>query len=307
LTLKGPSSYHPPSGIRFAKAFAPAKLNLHLEVGARRPDGFHGIRSLFQAISLGDRMEAERVAGADVDIKGNFGFPTAENIIHRACLLFFDFVGERFGLRVKVEKAIPLGAGLGGGSSDAASMLLCLNALLGTPASAGELAGLAASLGSDVPFFLGGACAWIEGRGDVVEAMDARGDLACLLAYPGFPVGTARAYADLDASRPDPEEVVFNLGKDEAGRAYAGSPRLWPFFNSFEDAVFGAHPGLQSLKDAMRGEGALAAGMSGSGSAIYGIFGNEEDAEGARERLAARGVRTIPAFLLARGQGVIVE
>jgi 4-diphosphocytidyl-2-C-methyl-D-erythritol kinase len=300
LTLKGPSSYHPPSGFRIAKTFAPAKLNLHLEVGGRRPDGFHGIRSLFQAISLGDRMEAERVAGGDVDIEGNFGFPPVENIIHRACLLFFDFVGERFGLRVKVDKAIPMGAGLGGGSSDAASILLCLDALFGKPSEKGDLAGIAASLGSDVPFFLGGPCAWIEGRGEIAEELDARADLACLLAYPGFPVSTARAYADLDASRPHPGERAFSLGKDEAGRAYAGDPRLWPFFNSFEEAVFREHPGLLALKEAMLEEGALAAGMSGSGSAIYG-------AEGAKERLAARSVRTIPAFLLARGQDVIVE
>jgi len=307
LTLKAPSSYHPSPASRTARAFAPAKLNLHLEVGERRPDGFHGIRSLFQAISLGDSLEIAADGREGVSIEGDFGFPAEENIIHRACLRFFEAAGGSFGVAVRVEKRIPMGGGLGGGSSDAGAVLRCLNELSGRPLAPEALSRIASGLGSDLPFFLGGPCAWVEGRGERIFPVEARGDLRCVIVEPGFPVGTAWAYAALDGSRKGGAVIASAIGMEEAARSYAGDPRSWPFLNSFEEVVFSANPELRRIKEALLGEGALAAGMSGSGSSMYGIFMDGEESERAAERLEAAGRKARSAFLLARGQDVIVE
>ncbi len=307
MTLKAPSSYHPSPASRTARAFAPAKLNLHLEVGERRPDGFHGIRSLFQAISLGDSLEIVVNGREGVSIEGDFGFPAEENIIYRACLRFFEAAGVAFGVSVRVAKRIPMGGGLGGGSSDAAAALRCLNELSGQPLAPDALSSVAEGLGSDVPFFLGGPCAWVEGRGERLSPVEARGDLRCVVVEPGFSVGTAWAYAALDGSRSGSAAIASTLGMEDASRSYAEDPRSWPFFNSFEEVVFRDKPELRRIKDALLGEGALAAGMSGSGSSMYGIFMDGEDFERAEARLEATGLSARSAFLLARGQDVIVE
>jgi len=292
-----------------ARTEAPAKLNLHLEVGPVRADGYHELRSIFQAISLADVVEAERVPGTGVEIEGNFGFPASQNIIDRACRLFFERSGLRFGLRFRVDKRIPMGSGMGGGSSDAAACLACLNALSGGILDGPTMDSLAAQLGSDVPFFLHGPLAWVEGRGERVSREDARQDLTLVIVDAGIPLGTDEAYRELDCLREGKARQGEFRGpeREEAMMAYRGRPREWPFFNSFQEGAFKAHPELEEIRSALMRAGADFALMSGSGSAVYGVFEEERRARDAADSLAAGGARAQAAFLLARGQKVIVE
>ncbi|HSV55678.1 MAG TPA: 4-(cytidine 5'-diphospho)-2-C-methyl-D-erythritol kinase, partial [Magnetospirillaceae bacterium] len=181
---------------------APAKINLHLEVRDRRADGFHDILSLFQAVSLVDTLELNIEEGSEaVRLAGSFDCQEAENTIVRAARAFKDASGARGGLSIRAEKRIPAGAGLGGGSSDAAAVLKALNEAYGRPLAASRLGALGAALGSDVPFFLGGACAVVSGRGEFIEPAEAREDYRLVILFPGFPERTVEAYAVLDAAR----------------------------------------------------------------------------------------------------------
>jgi 4-diphosphocytidyl-2-C-methyl-D-erythritol kinase len=291
------------------RVLARAKLNLHLEVGSRRPDGFHDLKSLFQAISLADELHIESVPGDGIAIEGDFGFPPEANIAYAAARLFRERLGERIGLKISIQKRIPMGGGLGGGSSDAAAVLRGLNELLGRPLPAGELGALGATLGSDVPFFLGSPCAWVEGRGERLSAREGRTDLCCAIIEAGFPVSTKEAFGLLDRYRHGSggSFSAFSFEEAEAMAAYAGPPGKWGFFNSFEGPVFEAYPRLARLKAGLEEGGADFAGMSGSGSTIFGIYGGIGRADAAVERAAAAGLRASRAFLLARGDDIIVK
>ena len=149
-----------------ARTLAPAKINLHLEIGSRRPDGFHELVSIFQAVNLFDTLLVRVAGGAgEMRLAGEFGFPPSQNIVTRAVEAFRAETGIADGLEVSVDKRIPMGAGLGGGSSDAAATLRCLRALLCPRLPMERMEALAASLGSDVPFFLGAAARAGRGKG----------------------------------------------------------------------------------------------------------------------------------------------
>lgn len=254
------------------KVEAPAKLNLHLHIGGRRPDGYHEIESLFIALALGDTLFFEAVnQPLMLEIRmdwqlpgGDFpAIPPEKNIITQAVSLFRSRTGYEQGLKITVEKRIPPGGGLGGGSSDAAAALLALNRLAAPDGagllSAAVLAEMGASLGSDVPFFMystAGSAAWVSGRGEKVQPFElpetARG-LPVVLVNPGFPSDTAEAYRLLDGIREGKEKnchkreeiyhetpcnsVIKNFELMPVGydvrQVLAGSPREWPFFNDF--------------------------------------------------------------------------
>ena len=199
---------------------APAKLNLHLQVGDQRPDGFHAIESLFIALSFGDVLRFETVSQPlFLEIAMHWrenlpilAIPPEENIVFRAISLFRTRTGYDCGLKVTIEKHIPPGGGLGGGSSDAASTLLALNRLA-APAGCGldepALVEMGANLGSDVPFFLhelsaATGAAWVSGRGEQIQPLtlpESFGSLSFVLVNPGFPSDTAEAYRLLDRGR----------------------------------------------------------------------------------------------------------
>jgi len=204
---------------------APAKLNLHLKIGGRRPDGFHDIESLFVALAFGDTLYFETAPPeTELEIRMNWqtakpaAIPPEKNIISRAVSLFRGRTGFNRGVKVTVEKRIPPGGGLGGGSSDAAAALLALNRLAadGGLLNAAELAEMGASLGSDVPFFLHRAfaptpAAWVTGRGERIQPLElpeSVQNLAFVLVNPGFSSDTAEAYRLLDEFRAkiSPEE-----------------------------------------------------------------------------------------------------
>jgi 4-diphosphocytidyl-2-C-methyl-D-erythritol kinase len=279
---------------------AAAKVNLHLRVYGRRDDGFHGILSLFQALSLADTIVIRSLKESDtIEIDGDFDCPVEATTVYKAVLAFRKESGIRIGVSIKVDKRIPAGAGLGGGSSDAAATLLGLQALLGGGAGPSTIAGLGASIGSDVPFFLSSAAAIVSGRGEDVRPIEARDDFSLVVAFPGFPVHTAGAYALLDRERPDdsgepdprPEELIGY---------YRGDIARWPFGNSFEPVISRMRPEISRGKSLLLGAGASFAAMSGSGSSIFGVFEGGSRTGEAVERLTEEGFKAYAAAPLAR-------
>ncbi|GHT92897.1 4-diphosphocytidyl-2-C-methyl-D-erythritol kinase [Spirochaetia bacterium] len=265
------------------KIGAPCKINLHLRIGDRRADGYHDLKSIFAALDFGDTLGFESLedgAGGFCDIltegSTEFPVPLEKNIIYKAVSLYRSRTGFNRGLRIRLEKRIPLGGGLGGGSSDAASTLMALNTLAGDRLSPSALKELAEQLGSDVPFFLTGGAAWVSGRGEHIEPLPISGDLAVILVNPGFSSGTAEAFTQLDLRREQGGAKTAYDAISEAAlkRALGGHPRDWPYINDFlpvfltgEDAkVYG---GLISRLKAL---GADFSGLSGAGSTCFGVF-----------------------------------
>jgi 4-diphosphocytidyl-2-C-methyl-D-erythritol kinase len=319
---------------------APAKLNLHLKVGDVRPDGFHNIESLFLALAFGDTLYLETTETATpLEIRMDWqaggsppSIPPEKNIISRAVSLFRERTGFNMGLKVTVEKRIPLGGGLGGGSSNAAATLLALNRLASDGSALlndADLAEMGASLGSDVPFFLHNAsAAWVTGRGEQIQPLElpeSAQNLAFVLVNPGFPSDTGEAYRLLDSWREN--RGVGNgdrrtgalrgclplRGGAEAHRAGAGgepSP-LFPtpysllptphFTNDFLPVLANSEKGIiyQHVIAALRELGADFTGLSGSGSTCFGVFSGQVQAESAREVLLKRWPCVIITFLLA--------
>ena len=186
------------------RAVAPAKVNLHLRILGRRTDGYHDLQTVFQAVDLSDVLHVRR-AGAGVQLvveRGEAG-PVEENLVVRAARAFLAAAGlSGEGLRMRLEKRIPVGAGLGGGSSDAAAMLLALDRLFPGAVASGRIAELAAGIGSDVPFFLGASpLALGRGRGEVLEAIEPLPSLAGVVVSPPVQVSTREAYRELARAR----------------------------------------------------------------------------------------------------------
>lgn len=279
---------------------APAKVNLHLRVYGRRPDGFHGILSLFQALSLSDSIVVRSLKKPDaVEIGGIFDCPPEKTTLFKAAVAFREATGLRDGVSIVAEKRVPAGAGLGGGSGDAAAVLRALNALFDTSLSGTELARLGSLVGSDVPFFFSCGAAIVSGRGDVVEGIPCRDDFSLVVVFPGFSVGTAWAYSLLDRERaegslePDP-------GKAEIEAMYRGPTRAWRFGNSFEPFVGALHSAIPALTSRLLSEGASFAAMSGSGSSVFGVFDDPEMAHAVMRGLCEDGFSAFAAQPLAR-------
>ena len=265
---------------------APAKVNLRLRVHGREPSGFHPIETVFCALDLADEVEVELTGGESVrlDLEGPDLGPPERNLAVRAAEALLREAGLRQGVRIALRKRIPAGGGLGGGSSDAAAVLRALDRLLPGAVSSGALHGLAATLGSDVPFFLAGSpLAAGLGRGDVLTPLPGLPAAPVVLAIPPFGIATGEAYGWLDADRGDRaagaslEAVPPPASWEDAAREAV---------NDFEGSVYRRHPVLGRVRDALRAAGARIALLSGSGSTVFGIFGSGDAA--AR---AARAVR----------------
>lgn len=265
-----------------------AKVNLDLRVLWRRNDGFHEIRTLFHTISLADTMELRWQPGGDFHVETScpgLPVPMEENVAHRAALRFADVAKLRGRLRISIRKRIPAGGGLGGGSSNAASVLLSLPALTGVPISAAQLLELAGVLGSDVPFFLMGGAALGIGRGEELCPLPDFPEMHGLLAVPGIAVSTSAAYKDLQRpvlQMPSENEAFATLMREFSAQFLAPSEMAarWNGSqlgrNEFEPVVFREHPELAVWKNRIREAGAVHAMMSGSGSTVFGLFPSRE-------------------------------
>lgn len=255
------------------------KVNLLLNVLGKRPDGFHQLETVLHPLKLCDQLTFAR-AGSDIDLScSDPNLPTdTGNLAHRAAAAFMQAVKIREGVRIHLEKKIPLAAGLGGGSGNAATTLLGLNELFGQPLSATRLNELASALGSDVPFFLQDKPALATGRGEKIQPLDSFSALrgkVFLLIHPGFGVATPWTYRNLArfpaALNGRPGRAQSLISKLQAGdlRAAVGE-----FYNSLEAPVLEKYPLLVLFLEFLRAHGALAALMSGSGSTTFAIVEN---------------------------------
>jgi 4-diphosphocytidyl-2-C-methyl-D-erythritol kinase len=276
-----------------------AKVNLHLEVLARRPDGFHEILSLFQAVSLADVLTVRR-SGKDGDcsIEGAFGFPAQSNIITKAVRLFRSETGRTAGVTVSVEKKIPMAAGLGGGSSDAAATLRCLIALFDAPVDPVRAHRLAQELGSDVPFFLGGPAAVVEGRGEKISALSPRSDFSLVAVMPGVPVSTKEAFRVLDELQEEPQGVGLSR-EGLLGMYRDDPPSAWRFYNSFDPVADRLSPRFAAARESLLAAGASAARLTGSGDTVIGVFDDDARAEAAARFLRGTGIPAVRLCPLA--------
>ncbi len=257
---------------------APAKVNLYLEVGGVRPDGYHDVVTVLQTLALHDTLTFAPSDGLEVVCTPDLGMPAEENLVHRAALALAHGVARPPHVRIEVDKAIPSGAGLGGGSSDAAAALVGLAALWGIAADAPVLARVAAALGADVPFFFTGGTALFTGRGDVRVARYPTPELDITLVKPAPSLPTAAAYVAFDLLGPPP------AGDPEAMRAACESndPRrvAAALHNNFTDVSAGL---VSEIADALAwsaaAEGVLGVAMAGSGSATFAVCADAGGAE----------------------------
>lgn len=266
-----------------------AKVNRWLRVLGARPDGYHELDTLFQTIDLSDELVLEEDDRLTLTITGGSLPADDRNLVLRAARTLAARTGTTRGARLELTKRVPVGAGLGGGSADAAAALLGLNVLwdLGLPVE--ELRLVAASVGSDVAFFLFGGRARGTGRGERVEPLPDVPEEALVLLFPPFGMSTAEVYRQVGAGR-------------LAGSPPAGPPvGEMPDLNDLEAAAERLHPELRTLREALRSAGAVPARLSGSGSTLFGIFRSREKAEGARAALDShRGARAVVTRTVSR-------
>jgi 4-diphosphocytidyl-2-C-methyl-D-erythritol kinase len=252
-----------------------AKINLCLEVLGKRKDGFHEIRTLLQTIDLRDRLVIKRAAaGVRLQVSGRAVGSGEDNLVLKAVELFSRHFGLEMGLEISLFKQIPLGARLGGGSSNAAVTLMALSQLTGCCLPPVELSELASELGSDVPFFLSGGLAFGWGRGERIERWSgSEPEAELLLLYPGFKASTKDAYAKLQAADLGNSELLTRKYPDTTIRRFQGvlDSRDWGRFrNDLEQPFFDRSPELRKVLTIFRNAGCDFAGMSGSGSTLFG-------------------------------------
>lgn len=291
---------------------APAKINLHLEVLRLRGDGYHEVRTILQSIALADTLTVtERPGPFTVRSRTASMPPDRDNLVWTAGAALWSALGRRgepSGVAVAVRKVVPAGAGLGGASSDAASALRALAQLWAPRAPARLLREVAAAIGSDVPFFLEGGTVLAAGRGERLRRLAAAGPYAVVIASPEFGVSTPDAYRwwDEDATvrrsgrptvRRSPDRHA-SAGVDAGAPVVdAGLPRGWRsrpdrLWNDLEGPVSDRHPAIAEMVRRLEASGAIRAGMTGSGSAVIGLYASDAAAERARRSARLKGWRT---------------
>jgi 4-diphosphocytidyl-2-C-methyl-D-erythritol kinase len=269
---------------------APAKVNVVLRVGPRRPDGFHEVVSALAALDVGDELELEPAARTCVEAPGLDG---GDTLVRRGLDLLAREARWDGGWQVRIAKRIPAGAGLGGGSSDAGTALRLANATLPEPVPARRLLELAAVVGSDVPFFATGwPAALAGGRGERLAPLAAPPPLGVVLAWPGVPLSTAAVY---EAYRPASDGAVLTATADALAREGLADPASL-LANDLAATAEALCPASAALRRELDARGALASTVSGSGSAVVALFASRPAAEAAIEGLAGASWATVAGF-----------
>ena len=272
---------------------SPCKVNLLLNILGRRSDGFHELETVFHPVNLCDTLSFAKVASGIQLSCNEAALPVdGGNLVHRATMKFIEASHITDGIRIHLEKRIPMAAGLGGGSGNAASTLLGLNELFGEPLSIAQLHGIAAALGSDVNFFLQTKPALAAGRGEKIEPLEdfaAMRGASFLLIHPGFGISTPWAYRELarypSALNGTPGRAQKLISLLQAGDlATAGRE----FYNSLEAPALEKYPVLALYQEFFRENGASATLMSGSGSTTFALFKNQYSAEAIAEKFKAK-------------------
>jgi len=283
---------------------APAKVNLYLEILGRRPDGYHEIDTVMQTVSLADTVSIRaREDGAfRLSLRGETNGVPADgaNLVIRAAHELAETLKRSSsqqsicGADIELEKRIPPGSGLGGGSSDAAATLVGLRGLWKVDAGDELLAEVAATLGSDIPFFVRGGAARCSGRGEIVESLGAEGHMYAVLVF-GEQISTGDVYREYEKLH-----LTYSHKTDMLPWCRSGLVRLadigdGPLRNALEPAAFNIHPELRECKDALVAAGASQACLSGSGSCVYGVCESALQAEKVASQLAASGNACVAA------------
>ena len=264
---------------------APAKINWFLGVAGKRDDGYHNIVSLMQCISLYDTLTFDHADS--VEITSDLDIPVRDNIVHKAASRLKEYTSCRKGADISLKKNVPVSAGLGGGSSDAACTLLGLNELWGLGLGKKRLSSIASEIGSDVPFFLNGPVALVEGKGEKTRRVKINSSVVLLLVKPAVSVSTAWAYADFDKMKSDKltKNVVDIKLFCQALMRKDFSSLGNMHFNDLEEVVTGKYPVVTEIKHRLMEEGAFFSAMSGSGPSVFGVYGSRETAEKAAGRM----------------------
>ena len=275
---------------------AHAKINLFLDVVGRRENGYHDIVSVMHAVSLSDTLTVTREAGEGITLTVAGATLAADdsNLVVRAARAYFAAAKASFGVRTVLEKQIPMQAGLGGGSADAAAMLHALNRLDGERFSVKELARIGAAVGADVPFCVVGGTALCRGIGDVIEPIENKLSATLLVAIGDESVSTPTAFGALDrlydsyrnfTPKNDVNDTVSALSIGDVALLARSA------YNAFEEVVCPACPSVESIKHVMREHGAALAQMSGSGPSVFGVFSDPVQAQNAKKALDGAGFR----------------
>jgi 4-diphosphocytidyl-2-C-methyl-D-erythritol kinase len=254
--------------------FAPAKINLCLHVTGRREDGYHDLATLMQRVDVQDRLEITVSSGSEVTAccPQLVLPPGFENIAARAARLFLSYIREECSVAVRIDKTIPAAAGMGGGSSNAASVLLALNDMLGANLSQSELISIGVKVGADVPFFLyDQSAAWATGVGERLQPWPGLPPVTFVLVNPGIEVSTAWVFKTLGltCSRSIAKIPRFPVRT-------SGLVRL--FHNDLEVVTCQRHPVITTIKERLLAGGAAGALMSGSGPTVFGVFDDQDQA-----------------------------
>lgn len=275
-----------------------AKINLALAVLGKRPDGYHNIQTVLQSISIHDELEFRLSDRLELQCENLPGVAKENNLVWKAANMLAESVSGRFGASMVLKKKIPSGAGLGGGSGNAAATLLGLCRLwkIGIPEF--DLRPLAAKLGSDVPFFLSGGTALGSGRGEKIHPLPNPPTLHLVVIFPGVQVSTVEAYRSLNlglTSATEDNRIYRFCGQLKNDQGF-----LTGIFNDFEASILPAYPPIREAKNFLRLQGAAVTLLSGSGSAVFGFFNNEESALAASRAKARETWRVFPAKTLSR-------
>jgi 4-diphosphocytidyl-2-C-methyl-D-erythritol kinase len=267
---------------------APAKINLCLSVLGKRPDGYHEVEMLMQMVGLYDKITVAR-GSRGIKVKcDNGSVPSDEtNMAWKAAAAMLKLSGNNMGLEIEIEKAIPVAAGLGGGSGDAAVVLAAANKLLRTGLRRERLAQVGAELGMDVPFFFYGPTAMARGRGDLITPLPPLPKFSVLLVNPGFETPTAWVYKNLNlrlTKKVDCNKIARLTVRNIAEELH----------NDLETVTASAHPVIGKIEKALRAQGSAGVCMSGSGPTVFGIFETKNACRTAAENLSREEWRLYP-------------
>lgn len=275
-----------------------AKINVALSVLGKRPDGYHNIQTIFQTISLHDELEFHLSDRLDLQCENLPGVSRESNLVWKAARMLSAAIHENRGASIILRKKIPSGAGLGGGSSNAAATLLGLCRLWHIDPSEIDLFPIAAELGSDVPFFLHGGTALGSGRGEKITPLPDTPPQNLAVIFPGVHVSTADAYHSLNlglTSATEDNRICCFCGQIQETQSF-----LTGIFNDFEASILPAYPSIREARDFLKQQGATVTLLSGSGSALFGFFPSEESAVAASRSKIRDNWRVFPAKTLSR-------
>ncbi len=295
--IHNPQSSTMPSPLRL-RSFA--KINLALSVLGKRTDGYHELQTVFQAIDLHDVLIFRKSRQLEVVCPQLSDLSQQDNLVWKAATRLASAAGIHPGVSIVLEKSVPAGAGLGGGSGNAAATLLGLRSLWKLDMTDRELASIAAGLGSDVPFFLAGGTALGTGRGEKIASLPDFPSSHLVIIYPGVHVPTAEAYRSLNlglTSATEDHRIHRFIGQVQAGEGF-----LTGLFNDFEASILAAYPPIREAKFFLMEQGATAALLSGSGSSVFGFFSDEESAFAASRAMLREAWRVFPAKTLSRAE-----